>query len=509
MKILTAEQMRQWDQYTIDHEPVASIDLMERAAVACTEWLEKNIKGPKKKFTIFCGKGNNGGDGLAIARMLSENGHRVTVYILEFGHKGTIDFQTNLSRLHQYPAVVIRFIQSDEQFHDFTKGEIIIDALFGTGLNRALEGVTEKLVGHLNQSGHRIVSIDMPSGLFADRSSKGNPVIFAEDTLSFQCLKPAFLFAENSKAVGQVHILDIGLDKGFAEKLSTPWHWLNHSLASSLYKPRDSFAHKGNFGHALLIAGSYGKMGAALLAANACIRAGAGLLTCYIPHCGYEILQTAIPEAMVMTGEENELASLPSSLDKFNAIGFGPGIGTDPATVQITGELFKKFDRPIVIDADGLNNLATQPDLYAAIPNNSILTPHPKEFERLFGVCANDFERAEKAIQNAAMLQCIIVLKGHHTFIAMPGGQSYFNSSGNAGMAKGGSGDVLTGLVTGLLASGYTPEAAALLGVYLHGTAGDIAAGIHSKETMTATHIIEQLDAAFIQVSSAQLPSHQ
>lgn len=509
MKIFTAEHVRQWDQYTIDHEPIPSIKLMEKAANACTDWLENNFGGLKKSYTIFCGKGNNGGDGLAIARMLSDNHHHVTVYILEFGHKGTTDFQDNLSRLHQYPSVEIRFIQSEQQFHDFTSGEIIIDALFGTGLNRALEGVTGKLVHHLNRSGHPIISIDMPSGLFADRSSKDHPVVHADHTLSFQCYKPAFLFAENAKAVGQVHIIDIGLSREFTEKISSPYHLIDRELASTLYRPREKFAHKGNFGHALLLAGSYGKMGAAILATGALVRSGAGLVTCCIPRCGYEIMQASVPEAMVITSGENDLISIPDPLEKFNAIGFGPGIGLEPETLQLAGKLFSVYRQPVVIDADGLNQLSFQQDLYAVIPNGSILTPHPKEFERLFGACENDFERMEKAKENAGRLQCIIVLKGHHTLIAMPGGQCYFNTTGNPGMAKGGSGDVLTGLITGLLASGYSPEAAAILGVYLHGSAGDLAATVQSQEAMTASDIIAQLGLAFLELASAQLSTSQ
>ena len=307
MKVLNAEEIRAWDQFTIEHEPVSSINLMERAAIACTEWIKENqlFSYP---FIIFCGKGNNGGDGLAIARLLTEQYCLVQVYILEFGHMGTGDFQANLERIHQ-TRTDIRFIQTEENFPVFSGNEIIIDALFGSGLNRPLEGVTSKLVDHINRSGCRIISIDIPSGLSADRSSKGHTAVTANDTLCFQCYKPAFLVSENNAFTGHVHILDIGLHAAYYNSLSTAFEITDPATVRSVYKPRNEFAHKGNFGHALLVAGSYGKMGAAVLSSNACLRSGAGLLTCHIPKCGYDILQTSLPEAMVMTDFNSSFVS--------------------------------------------------------------------------------------------------------------------------------------------------------------------------------------------------------
>src|SRR5687768_11006709 len=300
MKLFSAEEIRLWDQYTIKHEPIASIDLMERAAGKCADWLERN-NYTDKTFQIFCGKGNNGGDGLAIARMLTERKCPVTVHILEFGHKGTDDFQINLARLHQHPEIDIRFVQTENNFHDFDKSDIIIDALFGSGLNRGLEGVTASLVKHINRSGCEIISIDIPSGLFTDRSSLGETIVKARHTLSFQCFKQAFLVAENSEFIGEVHILDIGLYPGFHNSTLSKYELIDDTLIRTIYKSRNRFGHKGNFGHALIVAGSYGKMGAAVLSAKACLRSGVGLLTCHIPKCGYDILQTSIPEAMAMT----------------------------------------------------------------------------------------------------------------------------------------------------------------------------------------------------------------
>lgn len=505
MKILTSEAIRQWDQYTIQHEPISSIDLMERAAGKCVEWLESKDYF-ERHFHIYCSKGNNGGDGLAIARMLLQKECSVKVYILEFGHLGTADFQENLQRLHEYEAD-IHFIQTKENFHPCAGGEIIIDCLLGSGLNRPLEGVTKELVEHMNKSGCAIISIDIPTGLSADRSSKGNVAIKANYTLSFQCYKPAFLVAENAANIGELYILDIGLHPDHYKNISSTHELIDTELIRSIFKPRNAFAHKGHFGHAFIIAGSYGKMGAAILMSKACLRSGVGLLTCHLPKCGYGIMQTAVPEAMVMTDFNSSFnTKIETDLSKFDAVGTGPGMGTASETKTLLKEIMETYKGPLVLDADALNILASQQIPWSSLPPYSILTPHPKEFERLFGQSKNDFDRIELAKQKSKDLNVVIVLKGHHTFIATPGekarpddpvGRGYFNSTGNAGMATGGSGDVLTGILTGLLAQGYSPVEAAILGVYLHGLAGDIAAAKLSMEAMVAGDIIENLGKAF------------
>ncbi|MES1160426.1 MAG: NAD(P)H-hydrate epimerase, partial [Bacteroidota bacterium] len=298
MEILSANQIRAWDQFTMQQEPISSIGLMERAAAACFSWLEANDY-LDRAFFIYCGKGNNGGDGLALARMLAQQDCSVTVHILEFGHLGSEDFQVNLARLHQTTAEIC-FVQGPDNFHPIPPGFILIDALFGSGLNRALEGVTAQLADHINQSGNETLAIDIPSGLFADGSSKGNPAVRATHTLSFQCFKQAFLLPENEPYTGKVHILDIGLHMNYLKQINAEQELVDKAIIHSIYRPRKDFAHKGNFGHALLIAGSYGKIGAASLASRACLRSGAGLLTAHVPTCGYTILQTTLPEAMIL-----------------------------------------------------------------------------------------------------------------------------------------------------------------------------------------------------------------
>jgi len=425
------------------------------------------------------------------------------VYILEFGHKGTDDFQANLARLHECDAEIF-FIQTEENFRPVPAGDIIIDALFGCGLNRPLEDVTAKLIDHINHSGNQIIAIDIPSGLYVDKSSKGNSIIRATHTLSFQCYKLAFLIAENADFIGEVHILDIGLHPSYVPDIPGSFELVDLKLIRTIFKPRKKFAHKGNFGHALLVAGSYGKMGAALMAAESCLRSGAGLLSCHIPSSGYNILQTALPEAMVVTDSNDYInTKIDYELSTYKTIGIGPGIGTDIKTKNLLSEILKRYKSPLVIDADGLNILSENQELFSRLTPYSILTPHPKEFERLFGEVKNDFERLHSAVEHAKKYRCVIVLKGHYTLIALPDGRGYFNSTGNAGMAKGGSGDVLTGILIGILAQGYTAPETAVLGVYLHGLAGDIAAQIFSEEAMLATDLIKNLGKAFIELESS------
>jgi NAD(P)H-hydrate epimerase len=493
MKILNASQVREWDQYTIQLEPVSSIDLMERAAAACVDWLGEN-QLLQRSISIFCGKGNNGGDGLAIARMLSQTSH-VKVYILETGSAPSPDFQANLERLHH----AISFIKTEKNFPAFTKNEIVIDALFGSGLARPLDGLASMLVEHINQSGCRIISIDLPSGLPVDDVAQGTAVK-ANDILSFQVFKMAFLLPANGPYVGKVHILDIGLHKRFETSLQSNDNLVDEKIIAGIYKPRNAFAHKGNFGHALIIAGSYGKMGASVLAANACTHAGAGLTTAHVPKRGYDIMQVAVPEVMVSSDYNPSLVTkIEEDLSKFNAIGIGPGIGTASETKVLVQQVFNQYKKPLVIDADALNILGSVLDM---IPPGSILTPHPKEFARIFGEKSTDQERFQMAREKSKELNVVIVLKGHHSFIATPGGQCFFNNTGNAGMAKGGSGDVLTGILTALLAQGYSPENAAILGVHLHGLAGDMAAWEDAYESITASDLISHLGKAFRMIAS-------
>ena len=500
MQIFSAAQIQLWDQFTIGNEPVTSTDLMERAAKACFRWLMENDY-ENRSFSIFCGKGNNGGDGLVIARMLADRGHHVILYILEFGHKGTGDFQLNLARLHN-TTVTIRFIPAVQNIHPVDTGDVIIDAIFGSGLNRKPEGLNADVIQHINRSGCEIIAIDIPSGVSADNSSADHTKVKVRHTLSFEQYKLAFMMPENEEACGEVHILSIGLHPDFKAQTKSGIELTEASFVKSIYKPRNNFAHKGTYGHTLLIAGSYGKMGAAVLATTACLRSGTGLCTVHVPGCGYEIMQVAAPEAMTETdAEENYNTRLNDDTEKYTSIGIGPGIGKNERTADLLKEIINTYKKPIVVDADGLNLLSENPVLLEQLPPGSILTPHPKEFERLFGKSANDFERMKLAATKAASLKIVIVLKGHRTLIATPE-KIYFNSTGNAGMASGGTGDSLTGIIAGLLAQKYSPADAAVIGVYLHGLAGDIAAKEISMESLIASDLIHYLGKAFLSLSS-------
>jgi hydroxyethylthiazole kinase-like uncharacterized protein yjeF len=319
--------------------------------------------------------------------------------------------------------------------------------------------------------------------------------------LSFQCYKPALLMPENAPFFGEVYILDIGLHPGFLQNISSTLQWIDASMVKNILKPRKKFAHKGDFGHAALAAGSTGMMGAAVLCAKACLRSGAGKLTCHIPSSGNTIMQIAVPEAMCKVEEGNAFINSFSNPEKYTAIGIGPGIGAHDHHAGLLEYIFQHYHHPLVIDADGLNVLAKHNWLLNKIPANTILTPHPKEFERLFGKTNDDFHRLQVALEKAAFYKVIILLKGHYTFIATPGGTGYFNSTGNAGMATGGTGDVLTGIITSLVAQGYEPWQAAVAGAHIHGLAGDLAAAMLSPEALVASDIIDYLGSAFAQLA--------
>jgi hydroxyethylthiazole kinase-like uncharacterized protein yjeF len=490
MKIFSAQQIRQWDAYTIMHEPVLSIDLMERAAQECCLWILQHYN-QAKHFTLFCGAGNNGGDGLALARQLSEAGKDITVFILAEG-KRTDDFIANLERLAE-SNIGYQFITTDNPLPILTHNTIVIDALFGTGLNKPIDNLAAQLVLHLNQSGSIIISIDMPSGLFADKTSSGNPIIKATHTLSFQSKKLAFILPENASYIGQVHILPIGLGSEFYNQTASPFSIIDSTLINSIYKPRNNFSHKYDYGHALLYAGSKHMMGAAILCAKATLRSGAGLVTVHT-DTGFEaVIHSSIPE--VISSAESDIET---AIRKKNAIAIGPGLEASEMNSDLLKYLILHYTGPLVIDATALILLAKFPEYLSHRKKNpAVLTPHTGEFEKLFGKTDNDFERMELAMHKAFALNCYILLKGHYTLVATPDGKVFFNSTGNPGMATAGSGDTLTGIITGLLAQGYTQEEACLLGVFLHGLAGDFAAEKFSQEAMIAGDIIDCLGESF------------
>ncbi|MBI5917442.1 MAG: NAD(P)H-hydrate dehydratase [Bacteroidetes bacterium] len=502
MKIFTVEQIRRLDEYTIQHEPIASIDLMERAARAFCNWFVKQLPDRNRQVFVFCGPGNNGGDGFAIARMLGRDFYEVKAFLLKTSGTMSRDCQENFEKI-RFGACAFEEINASSSFPDLPPGSIVIDAIFGSGLSRPVERYWADFIKHLNQLPVKRVSVDIPSGMFADKPTTGTSFC-AHFTFSFEMPKLGFLFSENFSRVGSWSYGSIGLDRNFIQNEPTPWHLLDKKMVKPIIHQRKSHDHKGTFGHALLVAGSYGKIGAAILAARACLRSGAGLVTVHAPKCAYEILQIAFPEAMVSVDEHQfAVTEVHEDLSKYKAIGIGCGLGTNELTAHGLADFLEKTTIPIVLDADGLNLLAGHPDLFRLIPKNSILTPHPKEFERMFGQSSDDFSRNELQRLKAQELGIYLLMKGANTAVACPDGTCFFNSTGNPGMATGGSGDVLTGILTGLLAQGYTPLETCLLGVYLHGLAGDLAMKDLQQEALLASDITDHFGKAFIQLKTA------
>lgn len=520
MKIFSVDQIREADAYTIQHEPVASIDLMERAATACVKWIVERFD-TKTAFKIVCGLGNNGGDGLAIACLLSERNYIVQVFIIRHSEKTSADFEINFQRLKKMEKVSVTEISSLADTNTLSKkllqlpfsfgegahradevgegrGEVFIDALFGSGLNKPLEGIAGHVADFINNSHCKVISIDVPSGLFCDAlNAIDDKIIRADYTLTFQFPKLAFMFPETAEYTGEFSILDIGLHPEYIQRTATKNYFITKNDVSVFLKKRSKIAHKGNFGHALIVAGSYGKIGAAVLSAKACMRSGAGLLTVHVPECGYEILQISIPEAMVDIDSGSHFITDNIRVEKYNTIGIGPGIGTEKQTQNVVKLIIQNSSVPLVFDADAINCIAENKTWLSFIPPNCVFTPHPKEFERLAGKSKTSLERLQMQRDFSLKYNCYVVLKGAHTAVSCPNGDVFFNSTGNPGMATAGSGDVLTGIITSLLAQNYSSQEACILGVYLHGLAGDFASHKKSEESMTASDIIDHLSDGF------------
>lgn len=498
MKFFATSQIADLDQYTIENEPIEAIDLMERASEQLDIWIESNYD-ISHRIAVFAGPGNNGGDALAVSRMLAEENYRVDVFIPDSEKKFTESFMINLDRLRGILQVKTIPWNDEGVLPTLSDYDLIIDGLFGSGLTRPLSGFPAKLVKHLNHSGIPIISIDIPSGLMGEDNTGNDPeaIIRATCTLTFQFPKLSFFFRENEQFIGKWEVLPIGLHPKGIEQTETPWHYSDIKTMVSILKPRGKFSHKGTYGHALLVAGSRGKMGAAILAAKGCLRSGVGLLSIQVPFEEIPIMQIAVPEAMVELGYLSDTENENRLKSKFKAVGIGPGRGLNKGTADDLNTLMKINSVPLVIDADALNVLSDNPKMVNSLPKGSILTPHPLEFERLAGHTASDFERLNLAISFAKEHQIVLILKGAYTAIALPDGNCWFNTTGNPGMATGGSGDVLTGILTGLLAQGYTPTETALLGVYLHGLSGDISLSGSSEESLLAGDIADNLGKAF------------
>lgn len=486
LKLLTAKQTQEADQFTILNEPIRSSDLMERAAKAFTKVFIDKFSDRNKSIIVFCGKGNNGGDGLAIARLLLDEGYQfIQVFVADFTEKSSEDFEFNLDRLILKEAT-ISYLKTAHEV-EVQEVDIVIDALIGSGLNKPLATEWEKLVRKINQFPGYKVSVDIPTGMPCEGELFNDHIVKSDWTITFQRPKLNFLLPISSPYIKEWKVVNIGLNENFIQSTSSPYYWFWKGDVQTYIKPRQPFEHKGLLGHALIIAGADETMGAALLCTEACHKSGAGLTTALIPESGLRAMNARIPEAMYCSAA----TFMNSNLDKYTVIGIGPGLGITAQAIDLLKSVFNRFNKPMVIDADALNILGIHPDLIALIPKNSILTPHMKEFDRLFGEHENWWKRIETAFKQAAALKVFIVLKNRYTMIFTPEGICYFNSTGSPAMASGGMGDVLTGMITSLLAQGYTVEKAVQLAVFSHGYAGEQLA--QKMYVVPATNLIKQI----------------
>ena len=492
MKIFKAEQVREADAYTIKYEPISSIDLMERAAKKASAWIINKYSN-NKKIAVFVGPGNNGGDGLVIARHLLEKRYQVKAFNLEVSENYSEDFLINKERLRKKNKNVFDVYHSNIDLSQF---DIIIDAIFGSGLTRPISGGLIQTIKEINQSSSKVIAIDIPSGLFGEDNSKNKRehIVKADYTLTFQFPKLSFLLPENSEFVGEMSIFDIGVHPEYIEKADTDFYLTHKEDIPTAFLNRKQFSHKGTFGHALIFAGSKGKMGAAILASKACLRSGAGLLSALIPKDENLIMQTSLPE--IMTFPFSGIEDIPN-FDTFTSVGIGPGLGQSKESLAIFSAALEQLNKPSVFDADALNLLAANPELLQKIPKNSIFTPHPKELERLIGQTKDQYSRLLVTQKMAQKYQIYILIKGAYSTIVCPDGTFHFNSTGNTGMATAGCGDVLTGIITGLLSQGLDSFNALRTGVFIHGLAGDIAKKDKGELGLIASDIIDNLGNAF------------
>lgn len=501
MKIFTSQQIHELDEYTIEHEPIKSIDLMERAARALTLAISERWTR-QVPVVVFAGPGNNGGDALAVARMLSEQGYDVKTYLFNISGHLSADCAENKRRLTEKKNRQLTEVTSEFDPPQLEAGMLVVDGLFGSGLNKPLAGGFASLVKYINASQAEVVSIDIPSGLMTEDNSynvRAN-IIRATLTLTLQQRKLSFLFGENQQFIGQLRVLDIRLSKEGIGKTEAQYTMLEENEVRGMLKPRSPFAHKGSMGQAFIIAGSYGMAGAAVLATKACLRAGAGKVTVHTPKRNVSILQNCVPEAVLQIDHEETTFTETVSTEQFQAMAIGPGLGTtDQTAVALIAQL-RRTTCPIVADADALNILANRRAWLQQLPKGIILTPHPKELERLEGQCIDSYERLTKARNLAKHLEGYVLLKGHYSALCLPDGRVVFNPTGNAGMATAGSGDVLTGIICGLLARGYSQQEACSIGMYLHGLAGDLAAQELGEESLIASDLIRYLPKAFLRL---------
>ncbi|WP_185866022.1 NAD(P)H-hydrate dehydratase [Blattabacterium cuenoti] len=507
MKILSLNQIRSADQYCIDYESISSLELMNRAAKSCFNWILKNRRFQVRKvpFIVLSGNGNNGGDGLSLAKMLYFYGAKISVYIVNISNQFSNEFLINKEKILRY-GIPLQVICEGDKFPLLDKESYLIDAIFGIGFNRLINKYWKSFFHYINEKKFQsVLSIDIPSGLFMEKNHDDfTGIIKATHTLTFQVPKLPFFFPSYENYVGKWEILNIGWKSDFLQKMQTKNFYIDDQCIYAIKKTRKKFSHKGDYGHGIIIGGNHGMMGSVILSAKASLRTGIGKLSVYVPYCGYEIIQNALPEVIVKTDMKKHWISdivIPADI---NAIGIGVGMGKHPKTEYAFASFLLKVkykNISMIVDADALNILSNQLELLNLLPKNTILTPHPKEFYRLVGPWKNDYQKLDLLKKMSMTYKTFVVLKGAHTIISTPCGDLYFNSTGNPGMSKAGSGDVLTGMIMSLLSQGYSPKKSCIMGVYLHGLAGDIASKKLSEESIISSDIINHIGSAFQKIT--------
>ena len=498
MKIFSKEQIYEGDKLTTEKQKISSTDLMERAGTQIFNWLHMRMQGAQVPIHVFCGIGNNGGDGLVVARHLVTHGYNVKTYIINCSDKRSKNFLVNYDRIKNVTKDWPTLLSCVDDFSPIDANDIIVDAVFGIGINRPVDDWVKGLFNHFRASRAYTLSVDIPSGLYTDKLPEDpEAVVTAGYTLSFQTPKLVFFLPDTAKYTVQWEVIDIGIDQEYIYKTKTEADLIGKHEVLPMYMPRDKFSNKGTYGHSLIIGGSYGKIGAVTLASRATLAIGAGLVTAYIPKCGYTALQAAFPEAMVITDvNEEKLTSINFDIEP-TVIAFGVGVGTDAETVKAFEAFLKGNKTPLVIDADGLNILSKKKALLKLLPEQTVLTPHPKELERLIGEWKGDFDKLKKTKAFSKKYNVIVVIKGANTITVFQD-KLYVNATGNPGLATAGTGDVLTGMITGLIAQGYKPLAASIFGVYLHGKSADLLIEDYGYQSLIASHVVGGISEAYL-----------
>lgn len=498
MKIFSKGQIYEGDKLTAERQQISSTDLMERAGTQIFNWMHMRMQGAQVPIHVFCGIGNNGGDGLVLARHLILDGYNVNTYVVNCSDKRSKDFLINYDRIKNVTKKWPILLSSSEEFPEIHPDDIIVDAVFGIGLNRPVDDWVKNLFVYFKSTKAFTLSIDIPSGLHTDKAvTDEGAVVYAGFTLSFASPKLVFFLPETAKYTVQWEVLDIGLDQEFLFNAVTEVNLIGKHEVLPMYIPRERFAHKGQFGHSLIIGGSYGKIGAVTLASKAALSSGAGLISAFIPKCGYQILQSTFPEAMVITDADNKkITSIQFDIEP-SIIGFGVGTGINNKTIEAFESFLKTNKTPLVVDADGINILAKKKTLLKLLPEETVLTPHPKELECLIGVWEDDFDKLNKVKSFSKKHNVIVVIKGANTITVFQD-KLYVNTTGNPGLATAGSGDVLTGIITGLISQGYSAVSASIFGVYLHGKSADIAVEDFGYQSLIASHVIDYLGEAYL-----------